>query len=116
MYDFKNLNDFENYNYFQPSIEKVLDKVYNYYLITVNEPIQLTQIHSIDDKITVINSTLFGYEFNRYKLKASVPMDAFLTVTFTASVTSDVEGSDSKLNESIIIDDRYIYQCYKVGE
>ena len=69
MYDFKNLDKFENYNYFQPPYGKILNKKYNYYLITTNEPIQLTYYNSIDDKMNVLDSTLFGYEFNKYKLK-----------------------------------------------
>ena len=38
---------------------------------------------------------------NRYKLKASVPMDAFLTVTFNATVNADVTETDKKLSENI---------------
>ena len=55
---------------------------------------------AMNQKVKIKYDTYNAY-VNRYKLKASVPMDAFLTVTFTASVTSDVEGSDSKLNENI---------------
>ena len=38
---------------------------------------------------------------NRYKLKASVPMDAFLTVTFNATVNADVSESNKKVSENI---------------
>lgn len=49
-----------------------------------------------------INYSTYNNLVNKYKLKASVPMEAYLTVTFTANVNSQVENSDKNLNENIV--------------
>ena len=69
IYTFDNLTNFKNNKEYEPSIENVLEKEYRYYPITVNEPVQLSSVSSIDKNLTVIDSSLFGYENNCYKLK-----------------------------------------------
>ena len=69
IYTFGNLTDFENNKEYEPSNENVLEKEYRYYPITVNEPVQLSSVSSIDENLTVIDSSLFGYDNNCYKLK-----------------------------------------------
>lgn len=48
-----------------------------------------------------INYSTYNNLVNQYKLKASVPMDAYLTVNFTGTVKADINDSDKNLNQNI---------------
>lgn len=54
----------------------------------------------INQKV-IIDYNTYNDLVNRYKLKASVPMEAYLTVTFSASLNANVANSDKNLNENI---------------
>lgn len=49
-----------------------------------------------------INYNVYNNLVNKYKLKASIPMEAYLTVNFTVNVNSNIENSDKNLNENIV--------------
>ena len=49
-----------------------------------------------------INYSAYNNLVNKYKLKASIPMEAYLTVNFNVNVNSNVENSDKNLNENIV--------------
>lgn len=48
-----------------------------------------------------INYSTYNNLVNQYKLKASVPMDVYLTVNFTGNVNSDIENSNNNLKQNI---------------
>ena len=68
-YSFNELSKFENNEEYKPSINNILEKDYKYYTITTNEPIKLSQVKSANNKICVVDSSFFGYEYCCYKLK-----------------------------------------------
>lgn len=56
---------------------------------------------NLNQKVRIDYNT-YNNLVNKYKLKASIPMEAFLTVNFTANVNSDIKDSNKNLNENIV--------------
>ena len=67
------------------------------------EPVTSTEENTnlnIASKVKIKYDTYNSY-VDKYKLRAAIPMDADLTVTFTASAKAAVEGTSESVNETI---------------
>lgn len=74
----------------------------NYTFISpVSKTEENTSSINLNQKVK-INYSAYNNLVNKYKLKASIPMEAYLTVNFNVNVNSNVENSDKNLNENIV--------------